>query len=175
MSLLKTISPENAEGEIADVYSFFTKSGLPVPKPLEMASASPGLLKIQNQLLGYYMNHPSLGFALLSLIRYLVAKKYNYVFCTSFNENFLKMQGMDEEQIKIVEKDPGRAPIEDKDREMLVFVMKAIEKPEAIAQKDMDALYNLGWTDRDIFDALNHGTGMIGPSILMKAFKMDTC
>ncbi|MBW2366010.1 MAG: hypothetical protein JRF25_13425, partial [Deltaproteobacteria bacterium] len=81
MSLLKTVLPENAEGEIADAYSFFIKSGLPVPKPLEMASASPGLLKIQNQMLGYYMNHQSLGFALLSLIRYLVAKKYDYVFC----------------------------------------------------------------------------------------------
>jgi len=175
MSLLKTISPANAEGEIADVYSFFTKSGLPVPKPLEMASASPGLLKIQNQLLGYYMNHPSLGFALLSLIRYLVAKKYDYVFCTSFNENFLKMQGMDEKQIKIVEADPSKAPIEDKDREMLVFVMKAIEKPDTVTQQDMDNLHNVGWTDQDIFDALNHGTGMIGPSMLMKTFKMDTC
>jgi hypothetical protein len=175
MSLLKTVSPEKAQGEIAEVYSVFTKTGMPVPKPLEMASVSPGLLNIQSQTISYYMNHPSLGFALLSLIRYLVAKKYDYVFCTSFNENFLKMQGMDEEKIKIVEADPRQAPIEDKDREMLVFVMNAIEKPEAITQEDMDKLYNLGWTDRDIFDALNHGTGMIGPSILMKTFKMDTC
>jgi len=175
MSLLKTIPPDKAEGEIAEVYAVFKKSGIPVPKPLEMSSVSPGLLKIQSQLVGYYMNHPSLGFALLSLIRYLVAKRYNYVFCTSFNENFLKMQGMDEEQIKIVEKDPRQAPIEDKDREMLVFVMKAIEDPEAITEADVDNLLKHGWTDRDIFDALNHGTGMIGPSILMKTFKMDTC
>jgi len=175
MSLIKTVPPENAEGEIAEVYSVFKKSGIPVPKPLEMVSVSPGLLKIQSQLVGYYMNHSSLGFALLSLIRYLVARKYNYAFCTCFNENFLKMQGMDEAQIKAVEKDPRKAPIEDKDREMLVFVLKAIDKPESITQKDMDTLYSFGWTDRDIFDALNHGTGMIGPSILMKTFKMDTC
>jgi len=175
MSLLKTISPENAEGEVAEAYSFFVKSGLPVPKPMELISVSPGLLKIQSQLLGYYMNHQSLGFALLSLIRYLVAKKYDYVFCTSFNENFLKMQGMDEEQIKAVEADPGKAPIEDKDREMLVFVMKAIDNPDSITQEDIKNLHNLGWSDQDILDALNHGTGMIGPSILMKTFKMDTC
>lgn len=175
MSLIKTIAPDKAEGEVAEIYSVFTKSKIPVPKPLQMTSVSPGLLKIQSQLVGYYMNHPSLGFALLSLIRYLVARKYNYIFCTGFNENFLKMQGMDEEQINIVVKDPRKAPIEDKDREMLVFVMKAIEKPESITQKDMDILYGLGWTDRDIFDALNHGTGMIGPSILMKTFKMDAC
>jgi len=175
MSLIKTVSSEKAEGEVAEAYSLFTKGGVAVPKPMEMSSVSPGLLKILSQQVGYYMNHPSLGFALLSLIRYLSAKKLNYVFCTSFNENFLKMQGMDEEKIKEVEKDPTKAPIEDKDRAMLGFVMKALENPESIAQADMEALYNLGWTDRDIFDALNHGTAMIGPSILMKTFKMDTC
>lgn len=175
MSLLKTVSPDSAEGEVAEVYSVFTKAGLPVPKPLEMASVSPGLLKLQGQLIGYYMNHPSLGFALLSLIRYLTAKKFNYAFCTCFNENFLKMQGMDEDQIKEIEDDPSRAPIEDKDREMLGFVMKALINPDAVTQEDMDNLFKHGWTDRDIFDALNHATGMVGPSILMKTFKLDKC
>ena len=86
------------------------------------------------------------------------------------------MQGMSEDDIQKVVEDPLQAPLEDKDRAMLAFVMKAIKTPDAVAEEDMTQLRDLGWTDTDILDALTHGTNMIGSSILMKAFKMDqTC
>ncbi len=86
------------------------------------------------------------------------------------------MQGMSEEDIEKIVDDPLQAPLEDKERDMLAFVMKAIETPAAVVQEDMDHLHELGWTDSDILDALTHGTNMIGSSILMKTFKMDqTC
>ena len=46
MSLLSTIPPDQAEGDVEAAYSFFINGGLPVPKPFEMTSVSPGLLKI---------------------------------------------------------------------------------------------------------------------------------
>jgi hypothetical protein len=82
MSLLETVAPENAEGDVEKAYSFFTNNGIPIPKPFEMMGVSPGLLKIQSQLLEYYTKHPTLGFPLLTMIRFLVAKEYNYAFCT---------------------------------------------------------------------------------------------
>ncbi len=175
MSLLKTVPPDQAEGDVQAAYSFFVNGGIPVPKPLEMTSVSPGLIKIQKQVLDYFMNHPTLGFALLSLIRYLVAKQYNYQFCTNFNYNFLKMQGMEDEDIEKVVSQPETAPIEDKDKAMLLFVLKALQTPEEASQEDVDKLHEMGWTDSDIFDAVFHGAGMIAPSFLMKAFKMDSC
>ena len=94
----------------------------------------------------------------------------------AFNKNFLMMQGMSEEDIEKIEKDPLQAPLEDKERDMLAFVMKAIESPDGVEKADIDHLHDQGWTDNDILDALTHGTNMIGSSILMKAFKMDqTC
>ena len=94
----------------------------------------------------------------------------------AFNTNFLMMQGMSEEDIEKIEKDPLQAPLEDKERDMLAFVMKAIESPDGVEKADIDHLHDQGWTDNDILDALTHGTNMIGSSILMKAFKMDqTC
>jgi alkylhydroperoxidase family enzyme len=133
-------------------------------------------MKIMWQSVQYYTQHPNLSFGLLSTIRYLVAQQYDYAFCTSFNKNFLMMQGMSEEDIQKVVEDPLQAPLEDKDRAMLAFVMKAIKTPDAVAEEDMKQLRDLGWSDTDILDALTHGTNMIGSSILMKAFKMDqTC
>ena len=86
------------------------------------------------------------------------------------------MQGLSDEDIEKMEKDPRQAPLDDKDREMVAFVMKAVKTPDALEKQDVDRLHDLGWTDNDIMDALAHGTNMIGSSILMKTFKMDqTC
>ena len=70
-------------------------------------------------------------------------------------------------------RDPLKAPLEDKDRAMLGFVMKGIKSPDSVEQQDMDQLHDMGWADRDILDAMAHGTNMVGASILMKTFKMD--
>ena len=80
---------------------------------------------------------------------------------------------MSENDIEKIAEDPLQAPLDDRDRVMLAFVMKAIKTPDAIVQEDTDQLHDLGWTDSDILDALAHGTNMIGSSILMKTFKMD--
>ena len=69
--------------------------------------------------------------------------------------------------------DPSQASLEDKDKRLLLFVLKSIQTPEAVTQDDVDALRDLGWSDTDIFDAVAHGTNMIGASIMMKAFKID--
>lgn len=83
------------------------------------------------------------------------------------------MQGMSEEDIEKIQEDPLQAPLDDKDRGMLAFVMKAIKTPDTVANEDMVPLHDLGWQDSDILEALSHGTNMISSSILMKTFKMD--
>ncbi len=173
MVLIKTVEPDVAEGKAKDIYDFMQKNVGVIPAPLQLASASPWMLDMIWQSIQYYSQHPNLGFGLLSSIRYLVAQQYDYAFCTGFNRNMLKMQGFSDEDIEKMEKDPPRAPLDDKDRAMVAFVMKAIKEPDSVEKQDMDRLHDLGWTDSDIMDALAHGTNMIGSSILMKTFKMD--
>jgi alkylhydroperoxidase family enzyme len=176
MALIKTVDPEKAEGQVKEVFDTLRENFGMVPAPMQLASASPGQLNLKWQALQYYSQHPTLGFGLLSSIRYLVSRQINFVFCTSLNKNFLMRQGMSEEDIKELEKDPSQAPLEDNERAMLTFVLKAIKTPDDATQEDVDQLHEMGWTDRDILDALAHGANMIGSSILMKTFKMDmTC
>ena len=88
----------------------------------------------------------------------------------------LSIQGLSKDDIDKMEKDPLQAPLDDKDRAMVAFVMKAIITPDAVEKQDVDQLNDLGWTDGDFMDAMAHDTNMIGSSILMKTFKMDqTC
>jgi len=173
MSLIQTVEPEKAEGQAKQIYDIMQKTAGVVPAPLQLASASPWMLDMVWRSIQYYTQHPNLGFGVLSTIRYLAAKQYDYEFCTNFNRNFLKMQGMSDKDIRKIEADPLQAPLDDKDRAMVAFVMKAIKSPDEVAKNDMDRLHELGWTDSDILDALSHGTNMIASSILMKAFKMD--
>jgi hypothetical protein len=173
MALIQTVEPDKAEGQVKEVYDFMQKNAGVIPAPLQLSSASPWMMDMVWKSIQYFSEHPNLGFGLLSSIRYLVAQQYNFEFCTDFNKNMLKMQGLSDEDIKKMEKDPLQAPLDDKDRAMVFFVMKAVRKPEDVEKEDIENLNVLGWADSDIMDALAHGTNMIGSSILMKTFKMD--
>ncbi|MBW1779128.1 MAG: hypothetical protein JRL30_00120 [Deltaproteobacteria bacterium] len=172
MALITTVSPETAEGPIAEAYKPFLETIGVVPKPLEMVSVSPELFKIQAETIGYFMQHPTLGLPLLTFIRLLVSVAYDYEYCIGFNSGLLTSQGVSEELLSSVKTDPSKAPLEEKDKAMLLFVLKAVKTPEAIDQNDVKGLLEMGWSEKDIFDAVSHGMGMIGPSKMFKAFKM---
>lgn len=173
MAIIKTVSPEEAQGEIKEVYDMMMERTGMVPSPLQLASASPGVFSLHWQSIKYFSEHPALSFPLLSTIRFLVAEHLNYAFCTDFNKGILLKQGLTDEDIEELKQDPSKAPLEDNEKAMLSFVLKAIASPDDVDQQDMDRLHDMGWTDRDILDALAHGTNMVGASILMKTFKMD--
>jgi alkylhydroperoxidase family enzyme len=173
MALIQTVEPDKAEGQVKEIYDFMQKNAGVIPAPLQLASASSWMLDMLWNSIQYFTQHPNLGFGVLSSIRYLVAQQYDYVFCTDFNKNMLKMQGLTDEDIEKMEKDPLDTPLDDKDRAIVAFVMNAVKTPDAVQKQDIDQLHDFGWTDSDILDALAHGTNMVGSSILMKAFKMD--
>ncbi len=176
MGLIQPVDPQKAEGNIKEAFEFFQQTIGTIPTPMALFSASPGIFNIQLQSLNYFMKHPTLSFALLSTIRYLVSKEYNYQFCTHFNREFLKKQGLSDEDIETLTQDPENAPLEDKDRAMLAFVVKAVKNPETMTQADMDKLHDMGWTDSEALDAMAHAGSMIASSVIMKTFQMDsTC
>ncbi len=174
MALIQTVSPENAEGKVKEIYDVMMERARVIPKPFQMMSASPELLAIVHQSIGYYFRHPRLSFGLLTHIRMLVADHHKYGYCTDFNTGLLQMlTDATDEQLDAVKKDPAKAALDDKDRAMLLFVLKAVKTPDSVNQKDMDALHALGWTDKDILDATHHGADMVRHGILFKTFKMD--
>lgn len=176
MGLIQTVDPRQAEGEIKEAFDFFQQALGAIPAPMAMYSTSPGLFSKQLQSMNYFMKHPTLGFPLLSSIRYVVSKAQDYHYCAGFNKAFLEKQGLTEEQIQAMAQAPESAPLDDKDRALLAFVAKATGSPDAVSQADMDGLHTLGWSDRDVFDAMAHAANIISAGILMKAFKLDsTC
>jgi uncharacterized protein YciW len=90
-----------------------------------------------------------------------------------FNKHILKLQGLEEEDIRRMESDPATSLLEEKDGAMLVFVVKAIQAPSSVEADEIEALKEMGWDDRDLVDALAHCVNMIDHSIMMQVFQMD--
>ncbi len=175
MALIQTVSPDTAEGKVRELYDMMMEKARVIPKPFEMMSPSPELLSLMTQSIGYYFGHPNLSFPLLTHIRLLVAQNFNYEYCVNFNASILQMlANVTDEQLDAMKADPAQSPLDEKDKAMLLFVLRAVKSPETVEQKDVDALHDLGWTDQDILEATHHGADMVRHGILFKTFKMDS-
>jgi alkylhydroperoxidase family enzyme len=173
MAIIKTQTAETATGKVKEFYDGVLKIMPMIPKPLQLASASPNLFAITSQQMKYFMSHPTLGPLLQAYIRMLVAFNTDYPYCIELNTNVLKMMGkLNDEQIVAARKDPDKAQLSDKDKALLKFVVKAVSAPEEIQAQDVDVLRQIGWNDSDIFDAAVMGTNMVAMGMLFNIFKM---
>lgn len=173
MALIDTVLPEQAEGPMKEAFDMFIENLGVIPRPLEMMSASPAIFEQQLQRIHYYTNHPTLSFALLSHIRYLVAHNLDYSFCMDFNKLILKKQGLEDADIQKIEADPSKSLLEEKESAMLSFVVGAVKDPRGDRTENIKRLKAMGWKDQDLVDALAHGVNMIDHSIMMQVFQMD--
>lgn len=145
MALIQTVAAEDAEGKVKEVYDRLMETARVIPLPMQMMSASPVLLSIQIQSLGHYFRHPTLSFSLVAHIRLLVANHFNYPYCVDFNSSLLQMiTDVTDEQLGAVKQDPAAAVLDDRDKAMLLFVLKSVTAPDDVEQADVDNLKNNG-------------------------------
>lgn len=160
MFKLSYVKPEDATGVAAEVYGLFPKE-IPVPEPLQMVSASPGLLGVQKHIMKYYMGHETLSSPLMACLRLFAAQEACFGFCRTFNDSLLQQMGMTGEEIAAMLEDPRQAPLEENEVQMLDFVVKCFEDSGHATEERLESLRGLGWTDADIYDALTMYNNML--------------
>ena len=174
MPILQTINPAEATGKVADIYRQAEQAFGRVPHALQMYSSSPAMLEQQWQSIGYYMSHPTLGLPLLATVRMLVSQENECAYCVGFNAAMLiNVCKQTPEQIAATKKNPQTAPLNDKDKAMLMLVLKATSTPKAVTSEDLQALRTLGWRDADIMDAVSHGARNMAVDYIFNAFKVE--
>ena len=174
MPRITPVSTNLAQGNIKEGYEMYLSRFGTIPKPIEMLSVSPGLFDIQLKRNHYLATQSNLSFSLLAHIRYLAACHLTYAFCKDFNKELIKRQGATEEDIRRMEKDPAQSLLEDNESAMLVFVVKALKDPSSITDEDITGLRSLGWTDKDMVEAMTQGVSMIDHAVMMQVFDMDS-
>ncbi|MCK9355190.1 MAG: hypothetical protein M0P59_13695 [Gallionella sp.] len=145
-----------------------------VPNAFQMYSSSPALLEQNFMAIAYYMQHPTLSFPLLATVRMLVSQKNDCQYCVGLNEAMLMgMANMTPEQIAATKRDPQEAPLPEKDKAMLLLVLKATQSPKSVEKTELDQLRALGWNDGEIMDAVYHGARNVAADIVFNTFKIE--
>lgn len=173
MPRIETVQPDQAQGAVKQGYDMYLTHFGTIPKPMEMLSVSPELFELQLKRNRYFATHSNLSFGLLTHIRYMAALGLSYGFCIDFNKMLLEKQGLDDEDLRRLGNDPCQTVLEENENAMLAFVIKALKNPSAVTDADVLKLRELGWTDKDMVDAMLQGVSMANHAVMMQVFDMD--
>lgn len=175
MPLIQTIKPEDATGELAELYGNITAMRGRVSNSAQIFSASPELIKQQMSFIEYYMlKQKSLSMPLLASIRMLISDKNSCSYCVDMNASILiNMLGWTPKEVEAMRADPQNAKLDEKEKAMLLFVLKAVRTPHDVNAHDVQKLRDLGYSDGEILDATNHGARMSAIDIIFDAFKIE--
>lgn len=173
MALINLIEKEDATGRVAEIYETMMNTMGFIPNAFKVFSPSEHVLDKQFGNLGYFMRHKTLGGQLLAFIRLLVSEREQCNYCVSMNSGILLQYGVLPDMLAEIKLDPTKAPLEEKELALLLFVLKVVTASNSIQQDDVDKLKELGWSDADILDATYHGTTQVGVDKIFNAFKID--
>ncbi len=174
MPIIETVAPEQASGKVSETYREIEQALGLVPSAFRVYSSSPDLLAQQWEQIKYYSQHPTLSFPLLATIRMLVSQENDCEYCVGMNEAMLiHRAGLAPEQVAAAKRNPADAPLPEKDKAMLQFVLKATKTPKAVERSDLDQLREMGWKDGEIVDAVHHGARNMAVDVVFNTFKVD--
>lgn len=174
MPLIHTIAPEEATGELAKLYKIIEAMRGSVGNNAKLFSISPELLRQQMDFIRFYMNHPTLSLPLLAAIRIMVSSGEECQFCIDYNTGMLiNLAGWTFDQVNAMRNDPNAANLPEREIAMLNLAIKAIRNAHGVSANDLDTLREMGWSDSDILDAVNHATRMLATDIIFNTFKIE--
>ncbi|EIJ41218.1 hypothetical protein BegalDRAFT_0297 [Beggiatoa alba B18LD] len=174
MPLIRTISPETATGEIAELYKHIIALRGRVPNSSQIWSISPELYKQQLNFIDYYMTHKTLSAPLLACVRLLVSSNTNCQYCIDFNTALLvNLMGWQMDDVAHLKQTQQSPKLSEKENKMLTFVLKSVKNCKKADVADLNALRALGWDDADILDAVQHGARMSAIDVILNTFDVE--
>jgi len=100
--------------------------------------------------------HPNINRDLFTFIRLHIAFKESYEYCKAFNSKMLLNGGYEQNILDEVIENIANIPLDNKHQKLAQFAIKAIYDSNNCRQSDFDNLESLGWSQKDIFDAIEH-------------------
>ncbi|MCB1733610.1 MAG: hypothetical protein H6981_01690 [Gammaproteobacteria bacterium] len=174
MPLIHTVTPENATGQVAETYAQIKAAFGFIPNAIQLDSINPAHMARHWAGIQDAVGHKTLSGELFTTIRLLASEIEHCEYCIGLNAGMLmQMHGRSVEEIAAIKADPAAAPLNAKEKALLVYVTKILKDSNSGTADDIAALHAAGADDREIFDALTHGAGQIASDIILNAFKVD--
>jgi len=167
MFKLKTIAPQEATGTVAEAYSAFPPQ-IGVPASFRLLSASPQRMMKRLAEMQGWSEHPTFDPLMQTTIRYLFAAGAGLPQCRQDNGTLLRLRGLDDEQMASLEGDPAGWPLGERRNALVHFVYDTLHRRRPAQVDELDRLRGAGWSDAEIFEALEYGS-MVQATITLVA------
>jgi len=173
-SLISFTDTKDAKDDVKAVYDEITKAWGFVPIVLKQYSLNPKLLRTQWELYKELGNNKNFDPKMLTMMRMLIGESQDCEYCLGLNKGMLlNMFKVPMDEIVAISKDASSAKLNDKQKAMLLFILKAVKTPHDTNAKDIEALKKLGWSDKDIFEAVKSGTNVVAATLFIDALKLQ--
>ena len=174
MSLLKLPTVENATGEVKEIFEEIQSAFGMVPNGVKQWSASPRALKMQWDNIKLRLSKDKEDQKLHTIIRYLVSDESNCKYCTGFNGGMLiNMFGVSQDELVALQNDYTTAPLDEKNKALLLLAMKSIKDADSVDANDIKTLSKLGISEEEMFDIVHAAAHMLVVNTLFKTFKVE--
>ncbi|RLA66792.1 MAG: hypothetical protein DRQ78_03520 [Epsilonproteobacteria bacterium] len=142
-----------------------------VPPHFELyATLHPKRFKMFLEEIIYLSTHESINPDFFAFTRFYIAAQENFTYCYVFNKELLLGKGYTQEDLEAFENSADKLPLDKKHQVLFVSVLTAIESPKDFDERSIEKLKVLGWSDSDIFDAIDHGAFLFKFSKILKAY-----
>lgn len=174
MSLLKTVAVNEAQGKVKEIYEEITGAVGMVPNILQFLSINPTVLEMQWNSVKYIASKDKDTAKLQNILRYIMSDKNKCEYCVGLLAGIINVTfGISAEELKKIEENPSTAPLSEKNKELLLFTLNAIDDPESVSAADIAKLESLGLKTLEIFDVVQDAVHMYSMNMLRRIFKIE--
>lgn len=146
---LKTVSPEEATAEVAELYRHSMKGGV-LMEADSCWTVVPGLFPMVDHLLVTARRNFTLGLLNWRLITLIAAREVPSTYCSHVYARLLVGDLGSKEKVLAIQQDFRNAGLSDRDVAMLAYAQQVARDASRIGQRDIDVLRQHGFNDVEI-------------------------
>jgi hypothetical protein len=120
------------------------------------------------------MNHKTINSDYFAFLRLFIANQEDFKYCIGFNTKLLQSRNHKMKVIDNAKLDLSKIPFNEKHKLLAIKSIKAIFDSKNFNQNDFNELYKIGWSDKDIFDSIEHTGFMLRNGRILTAYSIKS-
>jgi len=113
--------------------------------------------------------HPNINYDLFTFLRVHIAFKENFIYCKEFNSKML-LENYSQDIIDSAIENIELIPLDSRHIALAKLALKVIYNSLSVTKKDFDTLYTLDWSQKDVFDAIEHAGTLFRNGRILNAY-----
>jgi len=173
MTLIKLVEADSAGAEVQALFQKIENIFGEVTDNFRLAGVSPDVLGDLLRRGATLVTECGFSPDSLAAIRYMVAYKEEGTFCINFNTKLLAKSGYTDEDLAKLRIGGRPERMKVAEHALVIIAAKAVLHPLEFSSGDVEYLKGFGYSEKQIFDAVEHAGNMVKIVRILKAFKIS--